>query len=98
MELFSFIAALSMLLVTPGPTNTLLATAGASLNLRRALLLLPAETTAYTISIVTLLFLVGPILRTSPKLGTMVQLLCAAYLCYCAWKLSRSKEALYHLR
>jgi threonine/homoserine/homoserine lactone efflux protein len=44
-------AALSVL-VTPGPTNTLLATAGAGLGFRRALPLLTAELSGYFLAII----------------------------------------------
>ncbi len=46
---------------TPGPTNTLLATAG----LRRSLPLIPAEAAGYTIAVLTL----GPVVAGAPLLA-----------------------------
>jgi hypothetical protein len=55
-----FALAVLAVLGTPGPTNTLLATAGATAGLRRSLALIPAEAAGYTISILTLGLALGP--------------------------------------
>ncbi len=51
MPSFSYILVALVILLTPGPTNTLLAAAGAALGLRRALILPLAETLGYGIAI-----------------------------------------------
>jgi threonine/homoserine/homoserine lactone efflux protein len=50
-EPFLFLLAVVTILGTPGPTNTLLATAGAAAGVRRSLLLVPAELGGYLTSI-----------------------------------------------
>ena len=49
-----------LILGTPGPTNTLLATAGATVGFRRALPLLPAEAAGYLIAILAIGLALGP--------------------------------------
>lgn len=88
--------ALSVLVIlgTPGPTNTLLATAGASVGLRRALVLIPAEAAGYTISILTLGLLLGPVLAATPLLATAMRAAVGLYLLLLAWRLwQRGGEA-----
>ena len=50
-EPFLFVLTVVTILGTPGPTNTLLATAGAAAGVRRSLLLVPAELGGYLTSI-----------------------------------------------
>ena len=54
---FLFAAAVLAILWTPGPTNTLLATAGATRGFRHSLPLIPAEAAGYAISILVLLWI-----------------------------------------
>ncbi|HZF76664.1 MAG TPA: lysine transporter LysE, partial [Acetobacteraceae bacterium] len=56
-----FALAVLFILGTPGPTNTLLATSGATAGFRRSLILLPAEAAGYGISILTLGLVLGPV-------------------------------------
>lgn len=55
MQLASFIAAALVVLLTPGPTNTLLAAAGAAMGFRRAALLPLAEAAGYALAIAAFL-------------------------------------------
>ena len=80
------------ILGTPGPTNTLLATAGAMAGVRHSLLLLPAEAAGYLVTIVTLGTLVGPALAATPLLATILRLAVAAYLLHLARHLWRQGE------
>jgi threonine/homoserine/homoserine lactone efflux protein len=77
-------------LVTPGPTNTLLATAGATVGWRRALILIPAELIGYAVSIMLLALLLRPLTETSASISIGLRLGCAAYLVLAAWRLWRS--------
>ncbi len=84
-----FVLAVLALLATPGPTNTLLATAGAAAGFRHALPLVPAETAGYLISISLIGYLLGPVVAASPALGLTLRLLVGLYLLHVAWKLWR---------
>jgi len=75
------------ILATPGPTNTLLATAGAASGMRRALLLIPAEAAGHLIAILTLGLLLGPLVAASPALGMALRLAVGLYLLSLAWRL-----------
>jgi threonine/homoserine/homoserine lactone efflux protein len=77
------------ILATPGPTNTLLATAGAANGLRRSLPLVPAELAAYLIAIMTIGFLISPIISNVPMLGAALRLAVAVYLTVLALRLWR---------
>jgi len=84
-----FALAVLAILATPGPTNTLLATAGASVGLRRALALIPAEAAGYLISISLIGLALGPVVAASPLLGLALRLMVGLYLLHVAWKLWR---------
>lgn len=84
-----FALAVLAILATPGPTNTLLATAGAASGLRRALLLIPAETTGYLIAISVIGLAFGPVVAASPLLALGLRLMVGLYLIHVAWKLWR---------
>lgn len=82
-----FALAVLFILGTPGPTNTLLATSGASIGFRRSLVLLPAEAAGYSISILTLGLVLGPLVAGEPALAMALRLLVGAYLLLLAWRL-----------
>lgn len=82
-----FALAVLAILATPGPTNTLLATAGAASGLRRALLLIPAETSGYLIAISVIGLAFGPVVAASPLLALGLRLMVGLYLIHVAWKL-----------
>lgn len=84
-----FALAVLALPATPGPTNTLLATAGASLGLRQALPLVPAEASGYLIAITAIGLALGPLVAASPALGLALRLSVGLYLLHVAWKLWR---------
>lgn len=92
-EPLTFALAVLALLATPGPTNTLLATSGASAGLKRSLHLIGAEVTGYLVSITTLALLIGPIVRESHALSIALRIACGAYLVFAAWKLWREGAA-----
>ena len=82
------------ILATPGPTNTLLATAGAASGMRRALPLIPAEAAGYLIAILTLGLLLGPLVAASPALGMALRLVVGLYLLSLAWRLWQGANVL----
>lgn len=84
-----FALAVLVILGTPGPTNSLLATGGATLGWRRALPLIPAEAAGYGISITALGLLLGPVVAGQPVVATALRLLVGAYLLLLAVRLWR---------
>lgn len=78
-----------ILLLTPGPTNTLLATAGAGRGFRAALHLVVAELLGYALAIALLLLVIGPAVAASPAIGWALRLTCALFLIYLAVQLWR---------
>ena len=79
-----FAAAALSLLAVPGPTNTLLATSGASVGWLRSLHLLAAELCGYMLSIALLRELLGPLMLAMPIVGTTLRIAVAVYLIYLA--------------
>ncbi len=83
--------ALTILIVlgTPGPTNTLLATGGASLGFRRSLPLMLGEAAGYSLSILVIGLLLAPLIAGLPAVATVLRLAVAAYLVLLAIRLWR---------
>ena len=84
------------ILSTPGPTNTLLATAGARDGMRAALWLIPAEGAGYLVAILALGLVVGPVAAASPPVAAALRTLVGAYLLLLAvrlWRLGGVPEA-----
>jgi threonine/homoserine/homoserine lactone efflux protein len=75
-----FCAAVLALLLVPGPTNTLLATAGATVGPSRALYLLIWEIAGYDTAIAILRFVVVPLLGRLPAEAQLLRGAAAAYL------------------
>lgn len=84
-----FALAVLAILGTPGPTNALLATAGATAGLRRSLPLIPAEAAGYTISILTLGLALGPAMAQAPLLAGALRAVVGGYLLLLAFRLWR---------
>jgi threonine/homoserine/homoserine lactone efflux protein len=87
---FEFTLAVLVLLVTPGPTNTLLAASGAIAGVTRSLRLIPAELGGYLVAIVTLLFLVGPEIQDHALAIAALKILAGLWLCGSAVRLWRN--------
>lgn len=88
-----FALAVLAVLGTPGPTNTLLATAGATGGVRRSLPLVPAEAAGYAISVLTLGLVLGPVLARMPALDATLRGAVGAYLLLLAVRLWRRGKA-----
>lgn len=85
--------ALAGLLVAPGPTNTLLALAGAERGASAALRLLPAVLVAYLAVTVPLALAGGSLLAVSPWLKAAVALAAAGWVAFLAFGLWRDPRA-----
>ncbi len=83
----SLVLAVFMLLITPGPTNTLLAIAGASGGFRRSLPLILAENLGYLVTLIPLVAFAGPLLADHPVAATLLKLCSAAWVTMLAMKL-----------
>lgn len=86
-DLAAFILAAAFLLLTPGPTNTLLAAGGALMGGRKAAPLVSAELAGYAAAIVALELLVAPLAETVPWVRLALRIACAGYLAYTAWRI-----------
>ena len=85
-----FIGLVITILLTPSPTNTLLASSGIQVGLRKSLLLIPAEAIGYIIAISAWGMLIGKVSTTLPLLPTFLKLLSAGYIIFLAVKLWRT--------
>lgn len=81
------------LLATPGPTNALLATSGATRGIKASLPLLFGEAAGYILAVVILRAAVGPFIAAAPAFGQVLSAVVCAYLIYLAAGLWR-KSAL----
>ncbi|MGJ4926725.1 LysE family translocator [Bradyrhizobium sp. HKCCYLS2038] len=90
MDLSTFVLSAAALLATPGPTNTLLATAGAGRGARASLSLLLAELSGYLLAIATLRLVLGPVLAAAPLFGQALRFAVVLYLLQLAVALWRN--------
>jgi len=93
-----FVLALLAILSVPGPTNTLLATSGATVGLARSLPLLLCELTGYETAIAVIRLLLVPVLARIPSGTRFMHALAAAYLVALAiglwrWRLAQATRA-----
>ncbi len=79
MTLMELNLALLALLITPGPTNTLLALAGAQGGLRAGLRLLPVELLAYLCVVAPLALFGAPLLERLPMLRPILTVIAALW-------------------
>lgn len=89
-----FIFAVLSLLAAPGPTNVLLATAGAIAGVRASLLLLAAALGGYLIAVAVLRLALGPVVEAAPLVGVGLKVAVALYLLWIAVALWRRSAAL----
>lgn len=89
MGTIAFLFAIWALLLTPGPTNTLLALSGAAVGVRRAIRLIPAELLAYLLVTVPLAVAGAELLSQWPNAARMVKLAAACWVALLAVKLWR---------
>ncbi len=88
-ETAAFLLASLALLATPGPTNALLATAGAVRGFRGALPAVPAAIAGYGVAIGLLVGLAGPAVAASPLVAAGLKAAAGLYLIRASLKLWR---------
>ncbi|MFG1477610.1 hypothetical protein V5F53_02975 [Xanthobacter sp. V4C-4] len=93
MSTSAFLFAIWALLLTPGPTNTLLALSGATVGLKRAVRLMPAELLAYLLVTVPLALIGAELLAQWPHATRAVKLAAACWVAVLAVKLWRVETA-----
>ncbi|SMD09641.1 hypothetical protein [Rhizobium sp. RU36D] len=86
-EMTGFLLATALLLLTPGPTNTLLAMAGGERGFIRSLPLILAEITGYLTTILPVTLFAAAFLADNPRIGGALKLASAAWVLYLAIKL-----------
>jgi threonine/homoserine/homoserine lactone efflux protein len=86
-DLLHFILLALALLAAPGPTNALLATAGATQTFRKALPLLAAELVGYAAALLVLIVAIGPVIAGHPAFAWTLRIAATLYLLYLAWRL-----------
>jgi threonine/homoserine/homoserine lactone efflux protein len=79
------------LLGLPGPTNTLLATAGTLMGVRKAVRLIPAELAGYLLAIAIITLAIRPIIGAHPEVAKTLRLVASAILVVLAVRLWRSQ-------
>lgn len=82
-----FILALVTILGTPGPTNTLLASSGAAVGIRRSLPLLAGELGGYLLAVAAVRLVLAPVIAAQPLVGIGLKVAVAAYLVWIAVRL-----------
>ncbi|OTG65594.1 LysE family translocator [Acinetobacter silvestris] len=85
-----FVGLVVTILLTPGPTNTLLASSGIQVGVRRSLVLIPAEALGYFISITIWGVIIGTVSKQFPIIPTILKLFSAGYILFLAFKLWRT--------
>jgi threonine/homoserine/homoserine lactone efflux protein len=93
-QLLVFAVSAALILITPGPTNTLLAAAGLSLGTRKALPLLIFELAGYffAISVWGIFFI--SVQEQYSFLGSTIRIISSCYLAYVALKMWRAARTL----
>ncbi len=89
MSLPELALAVLALLVTPGPTNTLLAIAGAERGWRGALRLIPAELCGYLATVIPLALIGARLAEAAPGVRAGLTMAAAAWVAWLAWSLWR---------
>ncbi len=82
-----FGASILILLLMPGPTNTLLATSGATVGFQRSAPLLLGEIAGYTLSILLIEFVLGPAMSGARLTASTLRIAAGAYLMLLSIKL-----------
>lgn len=89
MGITAFLSAVLALLVAPGPTNTLMALAGAQRGLRGMSRLLPAELAGYLCSVLPMAFLGAELLARWPSSAEALKVAAAGWVMFLAFSLWR---------
>jgi threonine/homoserine/homoserine lactone efflux protein len=92
-DLSEFVVAALLVLLVPGPTNTLLAAHAATSGARSGAKLISAEVLGYALTITALKALIAPLIVTFPWLEPGLRMICSAYLAFTAWQLLKSSTS-----
>ncbi|MDZ4312477.1 MAG: hypothetical protein U1A24_18165 [Cypionkella sp.] len=87
MTMIELTLAIFVLLITPGPTNTLLFLGGAERGHRAALWLIPAELAGYLVVVVPLTLLGAALLHDAPRARAVVAIAAGLWVAWLALKL-----------
>ena len=87
-----FIGLVVTILLTPGPTNTLLASSGIQVGVRQSLRLIPAESIGYLISITVWGVIIGALSSQFQIISIFLKLLSALYIIFLAIKLWKTAD------
>lgn len=87
MDIAGFTLATLLLLLTPGPTNTLLAIAGGARGFRASAPLIAAEIGGYLVTITPVALFAAALLSDQPLVGSVLKLGSAAWVLFLAVKL-----------
>ena len=87
-----FIVLVATILFTPGPTNTLLASSGIQVGIKKSFRLIPAEALGYLLAISAWGFLIGQVTAQLPILPVILKLFSSIYIIYLAIKLWRTAD------
>ena len=87
-----FIGLVITILLTPGPTNTLLASSGIQVGVRNSLRLIPAESCGYLIAITVWGVIIGTVSTQFPIVPTILKLMSACYIIFLAVKLWKTAD------
>ncbi|MCI9866832.1 hypothetical protein RHIZ_12840 [Rhizobium skierniewicense] len=85
--ILEFTGAILLLLLTPGPTNTLMALAGYSRGIARALPLITAECAGYLTIIIPVAVLAAPFLADHPALLLAAKICASLWVLYLSYRL-----------
>lgn len=91
-ELTAFVVQVFLLLVVPGPTNTLLCLSGRERGVVPSLRLMAGETAGYLAVIVPLVTFLAPIFEARPSISLVLKVAAACWILYLASKLWRSES------
>lgn len=88
-EAVVFVVQIALLLLVPGPTNTLLWLSGKENGIKRSAVLMAAEVAGYLIVIVPLVAFLAPVLDGHPSVLSAMKMAAALWIAYVAYKLWR---------
>jgi threonine/homoserine/homoserine lactone efflux protein len=89
-----YLLAAVALLAAPGPTNTLLATAGAVRGFGGSLRLIAAALAAYAMAIAAYRLALGPVIAAVPAAGAVLKIAVALYVAWLAVRMWRSATSI----
>lgn len=94
-ESWLFLTLVATILLTPGPTNTLLAASGVQVGFRRSMLLIPAEALGYFCAITLWGSVLSVLAKQWPVMPSILKLISVSYILWLAiklWKSANIKE------